>query len=81
MKVLIKYHMMEEQRQPRADLLDWAATTPLLQALWERHGRVLAASPRHWGEQVVDELLASGALSTADAGPGQSGGPVIVDAG
>lgn len=81
LKVLIKYHMMEEQRQPRAALLDWAATTPLLQALWERHGRVLAASPRHWGEQVVDELLASGALSTADAGPGQSGGPLIVDAG
>jgi glyoxylase-like metal-dependent hydrolase (beta-lactamase superfamily II) len=81
LKVLIKYHMMEEQRQPRAALLGWAAETPMLQALWDRHGRVLAASPRQWGEQVVDELLAAGVLVTADAGAGEPVGPVILDAG
>ena len=81
LKVLIKYHLMEVQRQPRAALLDWAAETPMLRALWDRHGRVLAASPRQWGEQAVDELLASGALLAEDPGPGEAGGPVIVDAG
>ena len=81
LKVLIKYHMMEEQRQPHADLLDWAAATPMLQALWDRHGRALAASPRRWGEQVVDELLAGGALRRAAAGPDAAAGPVILDGG
>ncbi|MEY3474017.1 MAG: hypothetical protein RL087_475, partial [Pseudomonadota bacterium] len=35
-KVLIKYHLMEERRQALQALLDWAAHTPYLHALWER---------------------------------------------
>jgi glyoxylase-like metal-dependent hydrolase (beta-lactamase superfamily II) len=75
MKVLIKYHLMEERRQPLEDLLDWAVATPYLHALWERHGRAAGSvaalgpgcSPRLWAASFVQDLVRSGALALEGA--------------
>lgn len=64
-KVLVKYHLMEERAMPREALLDWVEQTPLMAALWESHGRRLADSPRAWAAQVLDDLVAGGALRIA----------------
>jgi glyoxylase-like metal-dependent hydrolase (beta-lactamase superfamily II) len=64
-KVLIKYHMMEEQRQARAELVAWAAGTPLLAQAWSRHGPSGVAA-RDWCAQLVQELLDQGALGWDD---------------
>jgi glyoxylase-like metal-dependent hydrolase (beta-lactamase superfamily II) len=69
LKVLIKYHLMEVQSLPHDELLDWAATTPMLRSLWELHGHAQAPSPRSWGGQVIDELVVAGVLALAEAVP------------
>jgi glyoxylase-like metal-dependent hydrolase (beta-lactamase superfamily II) len=61
-KVLIKYHLMEERSQPLDDLLRWAGATPMLGALWARHGALESDSPSAWGERFVRELVAAGVL-------------------
>lgn len=61
-KVLIKYHLMEVRAQGEDELMRWAATTPLFTGVWDRHGRAAAASAEAWCAQLVDELVASGAL-------------------
>lgn len=70
---LIVYHVMEEQGQDREALLDWVEATPLHDAMWRRHGVQRAPTPRGWASQLVDELVASGAL--------RRDGPRILDAG
>jgi glyoxylase-like metal-dependent hydrolase (beta-lactamase superfamily II) len=60
-KVMIKYHVMEEQRIGQAALLRWALDTPFLQAAWQRFGA--GESPRAWCARFVDELVAQGALA------------------
>ncbi len=60
-KVMIKYHAMEERRIARDALLDWAAATPFLRAAWQRFGA--GAAPRTWCARFVDELVAQGALA------------------
>jgi len=60
-KVLIKYHLMEVREQGEEALMRWAAATPLFTGVWERHGRS-AGSAQAWCAQLVDELVASGAL-------------------
>jgi glyoxylase-like metal-dependent hydrolase (beta-lactamase superfamily II) len=62
-RVLIKYHVMEERRIPRDALLQWAAATPSLLALWQRFGARDSASPASWCAGFVDELVAHGALA------------------
>jgi glyoxylase-like metal-dependent hydrolase (beta-lactamase superfamily II) len=62
-KVLIKYHMMEERRQALDALLRWAADTPMLEQLWTRHAPPGAATPAAWAGQVVAELVGQGALA------------------
>lgn len=62
LRVLVKYHMMEEQQQPLEELRDWAAATPLLQALWERHGRPTGAAVRDWAACLIDEMVAGRVL-------------------
>ena len=62
-KVLIKYHMMEEQRQALDPLLRWASQTPMLAALWTRHGSPESDSPAAWAERFVRELASAGALA------------------
>ena len=70
-KVLLKYHLMEEQSQPLAELRQWMRDVPLLRSVWLALGRPdgdLAA----WCEQVLHELLGGGAL--------QLRGEVVFDA-
>lgn len=61
-KVLIKYHLMEERRMAHADVLAWAAGTPLMSGLWERFGRPVSDAPAQWAGQLVDDLVRGGAL-------------------
>jgi len=62
LRVLVKYHMMEEQQQPLEALRDWAAATPMLQALWERHGRPAGAAVREWTAGLIQEMVEGGVL-------------------
>lgn len=63
LKVLIKYHLMEERAQPHATLLAWAVATPLLAALWQRFAPRGVATPQAWAETIVEELVSAGALT------------------
>ena len=65
-KVLVKYHLMEHQRQPLADFQAWAACTPFLARVWDQYGRPHAASPGQWGEAFLRELAGVG-LARMDA--------------
>ncbi|MCW5635922.1 MAG: MBL fold metallo-hydrolase [Rubrivivax sp.] len=65
-KVLVKYHVMEERRLPRAELVRWAAAAPLMQQTWRRFGDAAAGAERtieHWVEGFVRELAGHGALA------------------
>jgi glyoxylase-like metal-dependent hydrolase (beta-lactamase superfamily II) len=62
LKVLIKYHLMEEHQQGLDTLLQWAVGTPLLLALWQRFGRAGGGTAESWVAKAVQELVASGAL-------------------
>ena len=70
-KVLIKYHLMEERRIAHAALLQWAVATPNLLSLWRRFGAAHSESPAQWCGRFVDELVAQGALARE--------GDVVVD--
>lgn len=61
-KVLLKYHLMEEQRQPLAELRDWCLQTPLMQSIWIELDRP-QGTQAEWCEQLLQELLTSGALT------------------
>jgi glyoxylase-like metal-dependent hydrolase (beta-lactamase superfamily II) len=73
LKVLLKYHLMEEQSQPMDALLDWIESTPLLRTLWLRFRPAGFEDPRLWAEEILQELLAAG-LARLDRG-------VVFDAG
>ena len=60
-KVLLKYHLLEEQQQDLRDVLAWWSTVPLINGLWQRLQQP-AGSMAAWGEQLVHELAAAGAL-------------------
>jgi glyoxylase-like metal-dependent hydrolase (beta-lactamase superfamily II) len=62
LKVLTKYHLMEERRQPLEAVLAWAEATPLLLALWQRFAPRGMRSLRDWAQAVVEDLVAQGAL-------------------
>lgn len=62
-KVLVKYHVMEEGSQPLAELVGWALATPLLATLWQRQPPAGVATPQAWIEQIVGELVEGGALA------------------
>ena len=66
LKVMVKYHLMEERDQDLAALLDWAATLPLFRELWMRFAPPGMATAREWAEQSVHELVAAGALTLRD---------------
>jgi len=63
LRVLVKYHLMEERSQPLDALLEWAAGTPMLAQLWQRFGAAHSESPQAWCRQSVSDLVASGALA------------------
>lgn len=62
LKVLLKYHLMEEQAQDWPELAAWGAATPLLQGLWQRFAPSGVATAEDWLRAVADDLVASGAL-------------------
>lgn len=61
-KVLLKYHLMEVREQALPELQRWAADTPLFVALWHRK-TAGAQTAQAWLEQLVNELVAQGALA------------------
>lgn len=61
-KVLMKYRMMEVERRPFTEMLDWTVQTPLLQGLWGRLGLADLHAARGWAQQLLDDLVQSGAL-------------------
>lgn len=69
-KVLVKYHVMEEQRLPLAELVRWSAAAPLMQRVWAGFGDAGAAGAgggrvtlEGWVHGFVQELVAGGALA------------------
>jgi glyoxylase-like metal-dependent hydrolase (beta-lactamase superfamily II) len=60
-KVLLKYHLMEEQRQPLPALRAWMADMPYLAAIWAGLGRP-DGSLAEWCEQLLQQTLAAGVL-------------------
>ena len=65
MRVILKYHLLEVQRQDWADLKRWVASTALCTAVWEILGRP-DGSLEAFGERTVHALVASGALALQD---------------
>jgi glyoxylase-like metal-dependent hydrolase (beta-lactamase superfamily II) len=64
-KALAKYHLLEVGSQPLAELLAWFAATPIALQVWRRLGHP-EGSPSAWGEKLVAELAASGAVALRD---------------
>lgn len=60
LKVLLKYHLMEEREQPREALLTWAESAPLLQHLWQRHAPTDLTAPGEWIAQLLQEMVQQG---------------------
>ncbi|MBL8324363.1 MAG: MBL fold metallo-hydrolase [Rubrivivax sp.] len=72
-KVLLKYHVMEEQRVPHAELVRWSAAAPLMREVWQRFGPPPgpAGGLERWIEGFVAELVTAGVLALE--------GEVVVD--
>ncbi len=64
-KVLLKYHLMEEQRQAHADLRAWAEATPLMRRIWNSLQRP-GGNVADWCDLLLAELARSGAAALAD---------------
>ncbi|WP_418317762.1 MBL fold metallo-hydrolase [Piscinibacter sakaiensis] len=64
-KVLIKYHLLEEQRQPVEDFVAWAEATPLLRRMWIDQQRP-DGSVAAWSLRVLGELVDGGVAGLAD---------------
>ena len=60
-KVLVKYHLLEEQRQAWPDFLAWFSGVELCRTIWQRQGRPDATLAAYAG-RLVDELVSAGAL-------------------
>jgi glyoxylase-like metal-dependent hydrolase (beta-lactamase superfamily II) len=64
-KVITKYHLMEERQQAWADYLAWFEATPLCHSVWQRLGRP-EGSLAGLAERVVHDLVRGGALALKD---------------
>ena len=64
-KALAKYHLLEVGSQALPDLLAWFAATPIAMQVWQRVGRP-DRTPRAWGERLLAELAAGGAMVLRD---------------
>lgn len=60
-KVLIKYHLLEEQQQSLPALHLWAGGAPLLRRIWQAQG-CPQASVHAWCDELLGELGRSGAV-------------------
>jgi glyoxylase-like metal-dependent hydrolase (beta-lactamase superfamily II) len=61
-RVMVKYHLMELGRLPLAAFDSWFVAAPLCHTVWQRLGQP-AGSLHAFGRQVLQQLLASGALT------------------
>ncbi|MEO8278829.1 MAG: MBL fold metallo-hydrolase [Ideonella sp.] len=64
-KVLLKYHLMEEQAQSVDDLHRWADAAPLLHRVWLRLQQP-APSVHDWCDELLADLARSGAARLRD---------------
>ena len=64
-KVLLKYHLLEEQQQALTELLRWWSSVPLVQRLWHRLQQP-QGSLDAWAERLLRELDQAGALQLQD---------------
>jgi glyoxylase-like metal-dependent hydrolase (beta-lactamase superfamily II) len=64
-KVLLKFHLLEEDSQSLPELRAWFAATPLMQGMWRDLGEP-QGSPAAWCDALVDELAAGGVLAVGD---------------
>lgn len=65
-KVLLKYHLMEEGAQPLPALRAWADGTPLLHGLWQRHPPPGVRSAAAWIDKALADLMQAGVLRVQD---------------
>jgi len=64
-KVLLKYHLMEVRSQALPQLQAWLVDTPYLREAWGRLGHPVG-SLVGWGDALLAELAAGGALALRD---------------
>lgn len=64
-KVMLKYHLMEEQQQALDALRAWMDDMPLLAAIWNGLGRP-EGSQSAWNEHLLRDMLAAGTLVQRD---------------
>lgn len=64
-KVLVKYHLMEERQQAWAEFEAWFGAVPLCRAVWQRLGAPEGSLPV-FGQRLVHELERGGALHLRD---------------
>jgi glyoxylase-like metal-dependent hydrolase (beta-lactamase superfamily II) len=64
-RVLVKYHLLEQQRQSWPDFERWFDSTPLSRAIWHRLGRP-EGTLTDFGRRTVKELVGSDALVERD---------------
>jgi hypothetical protein len=57
--------MLFDDSQPLPDLLAWFAATPIARRVWQRLGGP-EGSPSAWGERLLAELAACGAVKLRD---------------
>lgn len=65
LKVLLKYHLLEEQQQALPEVLQWLASASLYTTVWQRMGRP-AGTLDAYGLQLVQDLVQTGALALHD---------------
>jgi glyoxylase-like metal-dependent hydrolase (beta-lactamase superfamily II) len=71
LKVLLKYHLMEQGREALPELRAWAAATPLLQSLWQRQAPRGVPDVSSWVDLAVADLVVKQVLARE--------GDVVVD--
>lgn len=64
-KALCKCHLLEVGSQPLPQRREWFETTPIAPHVWRRLGRP-GGSPAAWGEGLLVELAAGGAVVLRD---------------
>ncbi len=64
-KVLLKFHLLEEQSQPMPAVRAWLGATPLMRGMWQRLGRP-GGGLASWCDALVAELASGGALAVRD---------------
>ena len=64
-KVMLKYHLLEERQQTLPQLHAWFEGTPLMQRVWQRAGQP-GRSPRGWAEDLLADLVRQGAVVVQD---------------